>query len=530
MLEKFLGRDCELSTTGIDADGNSIEAGEVTRRVLRQIAVVLAAHGIPVFKEQSRFAVSSMDCLRNWGANGQCYYADMAHVECCTPLCLDPLDFAAHSLAMVQAAEKARQLAQVESEESVIYSLATSNADLLDPAVSFGTHLSVSIEKDLWEDLFHTYQRPSRLAMVASGLAAAIPFFGAGYLLPWRDRTTYSLSARAHHLTRISSVSTTEAFRRGLLNSRREPHGQGIDRLHIIGFDFCLLSGPLLASFVQCLLAAAEEKFCSLQLQEPIRALRAWSWGLDLKTGRMPETAMLVDGRQLTLPEYLEELTGILLRMCESGLIGPHIAPRATELLPRLIRLTQHAAAGSIENCARHLTWASKLLYLLNVCAQTGGPLGDATSRLADHDFANTDPTRGVLWDLWEQGLVDPLVRPEDVAAAWQLPPGNTRDVVRGRILARFADAVSDADWSYVELRETTDRWGPRVRIDLPHLDHASCAAVGAIVERAGSVTELARDLKGLNAAWSRDPLDDFTRDLDLPDGGPSRSGSVPEA
>jgi hypothetical protein len=527
MIPKYLGRDCELSTTGIAHDGRSIEPGEVTRCVLQQIGAAQEQHGIRVFTERSRFSLHSMDCLRNWSANGQCHYADMGHVECCTALCLDPFDLAAQSLAMVQVAEDARRLAQADADAPRTYSLSTSNADLLDPAISFGTHLSVAIEPDLWEDLFHNYQRPSRLAMVASGLAAAIPFFGAGYLLPWKDHTTYSLSARAHHLTRVSSVSTTEAFLRGILNSRREPHGADVDRLHIIGFDFCLLSGPLLASFVQCLLAAAEEKFCGLQLLEPVRALRGWSWGLDLQSGRLTERATLVDGRQLTLPEYLEELTQVLLRMCQSGLIGPEIAPHAVELLPQIIELARHAASSSIEKCARHLTWASKLLYLLNICHQEGAELGDASTRLADHDFTNTDPSRGAIWPLWEQGLVDPLVRPDDVAAAWRQPPGNTRDAVRGQILAKFADSIGDADWSYVELRESDDRWGSRVRIDLPHLDRPSCAAIGAVVDRSGSAEELARELKQLSAARCRDPRDDFTSDLDLPDRDMPRSGTT---
>ena len=530
MIPKYIGRDCELSTTGIDANGDSIEPGRVTREVLRRIPEAFAERGTTVWSERGQFASYSMDCLRNWASNGQCHYADMAHVECCTALCLDPFDFAAQCLSMVEAAEAARRIAQDESEQAVRYSLSTSNADTLDPSISFGTHLSVCIEEELWEDLFHSYRRPSRLAMVASGLAAAIPFFGAGYLLPLRDRTVYSLSARAHHLSRISSVSTTEKFRRGILNSRREPHGRDVDRLHIIGFDLCLLSSPLVCSFVQCLLAAAEENYCGMQLLDPVRGLRLWAWGLDLETGRMPEKAMLVDGRQLTLPAYLRELTEVLLRMCETGLIGPDVAPRATELLPRIIALTEHAEAGSIRDCAPHLTWASKLLALLNLCQEEGAELGDAATRLLDHDFANTDPERGLIWQLWDEGLVDPLVSRGDVEIAWRQPPADTRDAVRGRIIERFPDAISDMDWGRVELRETNDRWGPRVRIELPHLDHARCAALGTVVESAAGVEHLSRGLTESRDGRMRDPVDDLADDLDLPDRGTSRSGSVQEA
>lgn len=530
MIPKFLGRDCELSTTGVDEHGRSIEPGYVTQAVLRQIPRVLASRDIAVYAESSRFTSYSIDCLRRWIASGQCHYADMAHHEVCTPTCLDPRDFAAHSLAMVQIAEEARRLAQA-ADPTVRFSLSTANADVLDPGISFGTHVSVCIESDTWQDLFQTVQCPGRLAMVASGMAAAIPFFGAGYLLPWRDGTTsYSLSGRVHHLTRISSLSTTEPFGRGLLNSRREPHGKGFDRLHLIGFDFCLSSSALLASFLQGLMAAAEEKFCGLQLLEPVQALYRWSLGLNLQTGRLPERAVLVDGRQLTLPEYLEELTTILLKMCDSGLIGPDVAPRATDLLPKIIDLAQRAAAGDVEHCGRHLTWASKLLYLLNVCEQQGAQLGDPTTRLADHDFTNTDPARGAWWQLWEQGLVDPLVRPEEVAQAWWSPPENSRDAIRGRIIQKFGDSVSDLDWSYVELRESADRWGPRIRIELAQPDRASHAALDAVVAQAQSVAELAREIKRLNAASARDPFHDLTGDLDRPDRGSTNASRMLEA
>ena len=522
MTPKFLGRDCELSSTGIDGDESSIDPGRVTREVLRQIPEAFTAQGATVWSERSRFMSASMDCLRNWSSSGMCHYADMAHVECASAVCLDPNDLAAQCWAMVRAAEEARQLAEQASDEPVSFSLSTSNADLLDPSISFGTHLSACVSESLWGDLFHSWRRPSRLAMVASGLAAATPFFGSGYLLPFRDRVTYSLSARAHHITRVTSLSTTEAFRRGMLNSRREPHGKGFQRLHIIGFDFCLLSTPLLASFVQTLLAAAEENFCGLQLVDPVRALRVWSWGLDLQTGRMPERATLVDGRNLTLPAYLREMTQTLLTMCESGLIPETVAPRATTLLPRLIELTHYAEEGSVTQCAPHLTWASKLLCLLNTCHEEGAEFGDAATRLMDHDFSNTDPERGLIWQLWDEGLVDPLIERDAVEACWTRAPENSRDALRGRMIEKFHDSIHDIDWSYVEFRETEDRWGPRFRVDLPDLERSAGEEIERIIDSSADVRELSERLTRLERAESRNPVDDVRDDLAIP--GPEQN------
>gem|GEM_PF-4050523 len=209
-------------------------------------------------------------------------------------------------------------MAQLQAGAGTQYQLSASNADLSDPSISFGSHLSVSVSTSLWENLFVDPRRPAVLGFVASVMAAAIPFFGAGYLLPTPGRETiYSLSARAHHLTRVQTLVTTKKWNRGLLNSRREAHGTPLERLHLIGFDYALLSSALLAALVGCALAAAEEGYCGLNLHDPVEAMRRWSWGLDRTTGRLPVTALRIDGRQQTLPEYMRELATQLLAMGE---------------------------------------------------------------------------------------------------------------------------------------------------------------------------------------------------------------------
>ncbi|HUG92609.1 MAG TPA: proteasome accessory factor PafA2 family protein [Planctomycetaceae bacterium] len=518
MIPKRMGRDCELSTTGLDADGRPVDPADVAQQVLRQIGPVFERRGGAAWTHSRRFHAYSMDCLRHWTSNGQCYYSDMSHVECCTATCLDPLVFSAQCLSLLAVAEDARRRAEDESDGER-YSLSAANADALDPSISFGTHLSISIESALWEDLFVDLRRPGILGTVASGLAAAVPFFGAGYLLPLEDGTcVYSLSARAHHLTKMSTLSTTEAFRRGLLNSRREPHGDGQDRLHLIGFDSCTLSSALLSSFLGCLLAAVEEGWCGPMLYDPVRALRGWSWGLDLNTGRLPATATLIDGRRLTLPEFLRELTATLLRMCESGFIPGHIAPRATGLLPRVIELTHYAEEGSIGRCARHLTWAAKLLCLLDLCQRQGAVLGDAATRLADHDFTNTNPRGGGLWRLWEQGAVDPLVNRDDVAACREDGPADSRDFARGRLVRRFADQIASVDWDYVELRRSDDPWSSRTRIDLSALDSFPREACERLFETATGVEHLERLLRERlgRPGRSSDPVEELTGRLAL--------------
>ncbi|NUQ66058.1 MAG: proteasome accessory factor PafA2 family protein [Pirellulales bacterium] len=523
-IPKFTGRDCEVSTTGIDAAGRPIDAGTVTREILARVPAALEKLGATYwsrdlswrnqFSSHAFVGTTYREYLRIWSSAGQCFYPDMGHVELCTPSCLGPRTLACHALAVLTVAEEARRIAEEEADDGVRYALSASNADILDPAISFGSHINVTVEEPLWDMLLVDQQRPAVLGWVASGLAAAVPFFGAGHLLPLKDgATVYSLSARAHHVSRMATFSTTQPFERGLLNSRREPHGEDHQRLHLIAFDFAVLPEALLCSFLQCLLAAAEEGCCRLNLYDPVRAMRTWSWGLDHSTGKLEGRAMLTDGRWLTLPEYMGEITAELLRMCESGLIPPRIAPGAADLLPRIADLARYAAEGSLARCARHLTWASKLLLLTELCRRESLDFGDPAVRLADHDYLGTDPRRGAFWKLWDAGVIDPLVQRESVLPCLSDGPPESRDWARGRLVRRFRDDITDVDWSYVQFRRTRDLWGQRFRIDLPHLESLNRAAFETIIDDAEDVGHLEEllDRHAAGVARQFDPVSNIT-------------------
>jgi proteasome accessory factor A len=511
-VPKFVARDCELSTTGVDAQQNPIDSWKVTSLVLQEIPNAFGQSGREVWTRDSYANANSMDCRRNWVANGQCYYSDMSHVEVCTAETTSPRAFAAQCISTLLAVETARALAEDHANEDVRLSLAATNADVLDPSISWGTHLNVSVSSALWEDLFRHHRHPATLGFVSSALAAGIAFFGSGYLLPLKDGITYSLSARAHHLSQVHTQSTTEAFHRGLLNSRREPHGEGHERLHLIGFDYTIIGAALLCSFVQCLLAAAEEGYCGLILYDPVRALRQWSWNLDLRTGRLPAEAVLIDGRNVTLPVYVRELVERLLAMCDSGLITSKAAPEATEMLPKIIEMTRYAEEGSINRCASHLDWAAKLLYLYG----NKRSFDDPRSRLADHDFANTNCRKGAIWRLWERELIDPLIKKEDAEAALNEAPPESRAWGRGQLIQRFSDEISDINWSYVDLYRGGGRWGRRLRIDTPHLDRMNRVEFEPIIKTVRDLDHL-EDLLEDDECDDRDPLENVTEHLATP-------------
>jgi hypothetical protein len=181
-------------------------------------------------------------------------------------------------------------------------------------------------------------------------------------------------------------------------------------------------------------------------------------------------------------------------------------------MLPRIIDLAAYAREGSIVRCARHLSWAAKLLWLTQLCSQDGVALGDAQTRVADHDFCHTDPQRGTLWRLWDQGMVDPLVTPDDAEACLIAGPQESRDWGRGRIIERFYDDIADVDWSYVELRSGEGLWSPRLRIEMPQLDTLSKRRSQEIIEAATDPQHLSQLLASQGDSVTRaHPLDDVS-------------------
>ena len=536
---KFLGRDCELSTTGRAVDGSSISNWDVTRAVLScidsafhpQDARTWSRHpmgrGGRLESEGGHARIGaghasphSSDCCRHWAPNGQCYYADLAHVELCTAETRDPWVFGAQSWAALKVVEEARAAAQDVLEPGTRLVLTTSNADTLDPGISFGQHLNLSIDSALWETLFVDPRRPGVLGFVSSALAAAVPFFGAGQILALEDgRALYSLSGRAHHLRRVICSATTLPFERGLLHDRREPHGPDQDRLHLIGFDASPLASVLTASFLQCVFAAAEAHCTAPSLADPLAALAAFSWDPQVFEGGQPtRSAELQDGRHLSLPAYVGELSEHLLRLVREETIPSTHAPGAEELLSLILELSRAYANGDLTTCARHLDWAAKGLYLRDLVQSEGFRLADAEMRVADHDFGSTEP-EGVLQRLVAENLADPLLEPAAIESALRDGPADARGWARGRLIQQFRDSISAVDWGFVELLRSPLAWGTRLRVEL-----ADVAGPGR--ERLEPVLDGVRDVEALEGAlavaWpgsisARDPLCDLARELSYP-------------
>ena len=218
----------------------------------------------------------------------------------------------------------------------------------------------------------------------------------------------------------------------------------------------------------------------------------------------------------MTLPGYVRELTSSFLELYEKGVITDEVAPGAGDLLRRILDLTESMEHGDIDECARSLDWAAKLRCLIDVTQQEGVKLGDPTTQLLDHDFANTDPERGLFWQLWKRGLVDPLVEMHEVEACLVDGPPDNRGWGRGRLIQKFASMITAVDWSYVDVRLGDSRWGLRLRLEMPLPDSLCRSEFGAILEGVRGVNELEDLLRSHRGIRTKeiDPMDDIRSQL----------------
>ena len=282
----------------------------------------------------------------------------------------------------------------------------------------------------------------------------------------------------------------------------------------MISFDFALAGAALQAAFLQACLAAAEGGFCELALYDPVDALHRWSFGLDITTGRHRKSARTVEGRKLTLPEYVGELCARLLDLQRERKLA--LSDECVELLAIVATLANQARDGDVASCARHLDWAAKLLYLLDLSQRESLPLHAPQLRLADHDFTDTDRQVGPFWRLWSEGFIDPLITQRDVEACLRDGPPETRAWARGRLIQRFGEQICDVNWGYVEIERTRDRWARRLLVEMPATESLAKAESEVDLTDAADVDDLEIRLRRRsdeNAA-ERDPLNDLPNEI----------------
>ena len=298
------------------------------------------------------------------------------------------------------------------------------------------------------------------------------------------------------------TLSTVEPFNRGLLNSRDEAHAAGdLARLHLIAFDASLQPATILlrSGLVQLVVAALQGGWfdAALLLDDPVQAVKAWSWGFNLTSGTFrPPTVPRPQGSPVGLFAWHRRLIDCLRPLVDSGWISEEIVPEGSAILDLWEETLDALIREDLPRLARRLDWALKWTMLAQLL-ETTPDLSDPRCRLLDLHYGHVDDRIGLFWHSWREGLIDPVIDARSIRRFRNSGDPSTRSGLRGELVRRLRPWIIDMDWSYVEIsRDKTQSWwhgARRQRISIPdpagsskpHIDQlrASFSDDGALLE-----------------------------------------------
>jgi proteasome accessory factor PafA2 len=416
--------------------------------------------------------------------NGARLYVDHAHPEYSSPEVTGPRDAVvwdkAGELVMREAAERVGATSGLG--EIRLYK---NNTD--SKGASYGTHENYLL---------------SRATPFADVVAGLVPFFvtrqvftGAGRVSIGQDGSTpgFQLSQRADFIEVEVGLETT--LKRPIVNTRDEPHASAdrYRRLHVILGDANLLETAtyLKLGTAALVLDMIEHRTlpAGLALASPVRALHAISHDPTLQT--LVRTA---DGAQVrALDVQWRYLEAARAHVEERG-GGPDDRARAEteDVLTRwadvLDRLDRDPAGTH-----RDVEWAAKLRLLESYRSRDGLDWSHPRLAAIDVQWSDVRPDRGLYHRLVARGEVDRLVTDEEVAAAVDAPPEDTRAWFRGQCLARYGSAVAAASWDSV-IFDVPGR-GALQRVPTPEPLRGTREHVGALLDANPTATALVEAL-----------------------------------
>ncbi|WP_110205548.1 depupylase/deamidase Dop [Nocardioides daejeonensis] len=413
--------------------------------------------------------------------NGARLYVDHAHPEYSTPECTNPLDIVRWDKAGEKVMlEASRQAAQVPGAAPIL--LYKNNTD--NKGVSYGAHEN------------YLMRRSTPFADIVRHLT---PFFvsrqvvcGAGRLGVGQDGRVhaYQISQRADFFEVEVGLETT--LKRPIINTRDEPHAdpEKYRRLHVIIGDANLseVSTYLKVGTTSLVLAMIEDGFITRELAvaTPVASLRALSHDPTCR-----RTIRLANGRELTGVQLQWEYLELAQKYVQEKW-GNDIDRQTVDVLARWESVLTRLERDPME-CARELDWVAKLGLLEQYRDRDGLEWSDPKLHLIDLQYADIRPERGLYQRLVQRGRMERLIPEEQVDAAVDTPPEDTRAYFRGRVLEKFADSVAAASWDSVIF----DLPGKEALQRVPTMDplRGSRAHVGALIDRCDTAEQLFRAL-----------------------------------
>jgi proteasome accessory factor A len=129
---------------------------------------------------------------------------------------------------------------------------------------------------------------------------------------------------------------------------------------------------------------------------------------------------------------------------------GDDPVPGATEEVMRHWEEVLTDLGRDVMSCADRVDWVGKLQLLENYRRRDGMAWDDNRLQAIDIQWADVRPEKGLVHRLRDRGRIRELVTQEEVRAAQDTPPEDTRAWFRGTCVRRFASQIFSASWDSV--------------------------------------------------------------------------------
>lgn len=396
---------------------------------------LLDARGFEVEGERERPEPEYNRLLNKPLANGGRLYVDGAHPEYSTPECTNPRQIVAFERAgervmgaCLHAMARARG-----AEQFLLYK---NNSD--GKGNSYGYHENYLLSRSVPFE---------RIIQVLLPFLVTRPIYaGAGKVGSENqtERADYQMSQRADFFECLVDLNTM--VKRPIINTRDEPHADfhKYRRLHVIVGDANMaeLSTYLKVGTLAVVLGMIEAgaEFPSMQLDDPVRALKQVSRDLELKG-----TLKRADGRATSALEIQRAYWKAAMDFyaChELNQITKDVLVRWEEVLDKL---EQDPVL-----LVRELDWVAKREMIRSYMDRKGCGWDDPRLAMLDLQYHDVRPEKGLYYTLERGNHIDRLLPEGEIEKAEQVPPPDTRAYFRGQCLKKFSQAIYAASWTSV--------------------------------------------------------------------------------
>ena len=394
-------------------------------------------------------AVGAANVITEAGAR---FYVDHAHPEYSSPEVTSAWD----AVVWDQAGDRVMHAAAVASgkidgqPELKIYK---NNVD--GKGASYGAHENYLYPRHVEVERVHEALIPHFVTRQVFTGAGRVGLGVAG------ETPGFQVSQRADYIETEISLETT--LNRGIVNTRDEPHATADQwrRLHVIIGDANLSQYATYLKFGTTALVlsavAAGADFADLQLIEPVEDVKRVSRDLDC-TAQLA----LYGSTRMTAMDIQREIRRRVIDALEP--IGA-LTDDDRNVLQVWEDILNDLASDPLSTADR-LDWTAKLSLLRGYRAR-GLEWSDPRMALIDIQYHDIDPAKGLHHALVARGRMHTLVSDQDVTAAVDHAPTQTRSWLRGALVKHYADDILAANWDSIIVNYPWDGQ-PATAIDLP--------------------------------------------------------------